>query len=126
MPAGITISSAMPPSAWTPITFSVSQQLVLPSRQAGQSPQFRYGLMTTGSPGAEAGRAVGVGDDAGELVADDAGILEEREVALEDVIVGAADADVLDGDAHPARPVCGRVDLDDLELCWARRRKWLS
>jgi hypothetical protein len=35
-------------------------------------------------------------------MANDAGILEIGEIALEDMIVSAADADMPDGDAHPA------------------------
>ena len=48
--------------------------------------------------------AVRVEHDTRQLVPDDPRILEVRKRALEDVVVGAADADVLDADAHPARP----------------------
>ena len=42
-------------------------------------------------------------DHAGHFVAHDARILQERVLALEDVVVGAADADMADRDQRPAR-----------------------
>ena len=46
--------------------------------------------------------AIGIEHDPGQLMTHDAGIFEKGVGALEDVIVGAADADMADGDANPA------------------------
>mgnify|MGYP006924218798 CR=1 FL=1 len=75
-----------------------TQQLVLPWRQAMQSPQDRYG-----KPAAR----LALLDDAGKLVAHDPGVFEERLVAVEDMQVGAADANPLDADQGFARGAFG-------------------
>ena len=60
--------------------------------------------------------AIGIGDGAAQLVADDAGVFEVGEGAFEDMIVGAADADMADGDAHPTRLQHRRRDIDQGQL----------
>ena len=54
-------------------------------------------------------------DLAAELVADDARVVEIGLVAVEDMIVGAANADPADADQHVARAGQRLVALDDGE-----------
>ncbi len=68
----------------------------------------------------QARRAIGIGDHAGEFVAHDAGIFEEGVLALEDMIIGAANADMADGDADPAGLQRRRRDIDQRQLARSR------
>ena len=61
--------------------------------------------------------SVDLDNGARNLVAHDAGIGEERMLALEDVIVGAADADMGDIDQCPSfRRTAGRRPVGELKL----------
>ena len=55
-----------------------------------------------------------------KLMPDHPRVVEERVLAREDVVVGAADADMADADPHPAGLECRTGHIDQGELTWLR------
>jgi hypothetical protein len=66
------------------------------------------------------GGAIGVEHHPAQFMPHDARILQERVLALVDVIVGAADADMADAHPHPTGLQRGPLDIHQSQL--ARRR----
>ena len=80
-------------------------------------------MTTQISPGAKAGAGGRFDDLDGELVAHHPRILQERMLALEDVIVGAADADPARADQHLPGIGVGGGPLLESQLARARSRR---